>query len=85
MLMNLPQLLLFRLTEPFASIQPPQRRGKNERHVPITHNVAGKSAGSGLEAPVGDPLEPHAGDVVRGGLFGVADVPVDVVVAKVLA
>lgn len=38
---------------------------------------------AGFQAPIGDALEAHAGDVVAGCLLGVADVPVDMVVAAV--
>lgn len=40
-------------------------------------------SGAGFKAAVGDALEAHAGSVVGGGLFRVADVPVDMVVGFV--
>lgn len=41
------------------------------------------AAASCLETTVGDTLEAHAGNVVRGGLLCVAYVPVDMVIAFV--
>jgi len=45
--------------------------------------VRADGSGAGFEATVGDALEAHAGGVVGDSLFGVADVPLDVVVGFV--
>lgn len=49
----------------------------------VADDVRAGDSGAGFEAAVGDALEAHAGGVVGGGLFCVADVPVDVVVGFV--
>lgn len=61
----------------------PDWGGKNEADVGVLHDVRGDEAGPGFEAFVCERRESHAGDVVLGCLFGVADPPGYVVVAAV--
>jgi hypothetical protein len=78
----LEQFLLFR-REAVDVIQRPERRTKDEGDVAVANDVRADAAASCLETAVGDALEAHAGNVVRGSLLCVAYVPVDMVIPSV--
>lgn len=64
-----------------ALLQTPQWGRQDERDVAVADDVRGDCARARLQAPVRHPLEAHPRHVEGCRLFGVADVPVDMMVA----
>lgn len=81
--MDLPQLLLFFGRAAVELVQGAQWGGQDEGDGAVADDMRADAAIAGFETAVGEAFEAHAGDVVGGGLFGVADVPVYMVVTFV--
>lgn len=56
---------------------------KNESSAAVGHNIAHEIGRAGFRAAVCNGAEAHASDPIRGGLFGVADIPMDVIEADI--
>ena len=60
-----------------------QWRSENEGDVAVPDYMRCYESRTCLKSPVCDPFEAHAGDIVRSSLFGVADIPVNIIVPTV--
>ena len=83
MLVHLLNQLPLLLRDIVKHTQSTQRRSQDESDASVTHDVGGESSRPGLQTSVCDLLETHACNVVSGCLFGIANIPVNVVVALV--
>jgi hypothetical protein len=80
---NLLQQLLIIKSVLFQILQPTQGRSENKCDSPIAYDMRCDDPRAGLETFVCDFLESHAGDEEGGGLLGVANIPVDMIVGFV--
>jgi len=83
MLVNLSDQLPLILRDIVQHAQATKRRSQDESDASVAHDVGGQSSRSGLQTSVCDLLKAHASNVVGGCLFGIANVPVHVVVALI--
>lgn len=81
--MDFSQLLLFLAGETVDLVDRAQRRSEDESDISVADDVRADASVACFETTVGDALKAHACDVVGSGLFGVAYVPVHMVVASV--
>lgn len=79
-LVNLTELLLLFGGEEVHLVEGAERGGQDKGDVAVADDVGADGTAASFEAAVCDPLETHARNIIRGGDFGVADVPVDVVI-----
>jgi hypothetical protein len=83
MLVDLPNQLSLILRDIVQHAQATKRGSQDKSDTSVAHDVGSESSRPSLQTSVRNLFEAHACDVVGGCLFGVADVPVYVIVALV--
>jgi hypothetical protein len=83
MLVNLLNQLPLIFRDIVQHTQSTKRRSQDKSDASVAHDVGGESSRPGLQTSVCDLLEAHASNVVGGCLFGIANIPVHMVVALI--